>query len=190
MSRARRRTRGFTLIEIMLAIGIMTIGAVAIMGMLRASTLANTEARILTNATQNTQMWVDRLHRLALRWSTNTQAGVAGIPYLAALANATDTGFVVPSNANGADGIAGLDWQGTPTGAANARFCTLVRLAWIASGVSMRAEVITYYPRRSFDPVVGGASSFTCTVALDSPAPLNQYPHATPRPWFFPSGFL
>jgi prepilin-type N-terminal cleavage/methylation domain-containing protein len=181
MKRARRRTRGFTLIEVMLAIGIMTIGAVAIMGMLRASTLANTEARILTNATQNTQMWVDRLQRLSLRWTTNTQAGVAGIPYLAALSNGTDTGFIVPGTANGADGIAGLDWQGTPAGAANARFCTLVRLAWISSGESMRADVITYYPRRSFDPVTGGASAFTCTAGASGSAIVTELGTANSR---------
>ncbi len=33
-------------------------------------------------------------------------------------------------------------------------------------------------------------SSATFTVALDCMPPLNQKPHATPRPWFSPRGAL
>ena len=39
-------------------------------------------------------------------------------------------------------------------------------------------------------PTITVPSSFTWTVALDSPPPLNQKPEATPRPWFGPMGFL
>lgn len=170
MKRQKKRTRGFTLIEVMMAVGIMTIGAVAIMGMIQASTRGNAQARSITSATQNTQLWVDRLHRLALRWTTGSQSGVAGIPYLAGLSNANSTGWFVPGITDGADGYSGLDWQGTPVNAANARYCTLLNLTWINSGRSIRADVLTYFPRTSNDSATGGASAFTCTAGANGTA--------------------
>lgn len=183
-ARARSTRRdGFTLIEVMMAVGIMTVGAVAIMAMIQASTRGNAEARALTNATQNTQLWIDRLQRLSVRFTQGTQNGVLGIPYLNALHDATSSGWFTPgADAEaGEDGVVGLDWQGNPVGEDGARFCTLLNLSWINVGRAIRAEVITYYPRRSTDSAAGGADAFTCTAGADGTDVVTELGTASSR---------
>ncbi len=171
-ARRKRRTLGFTLVEIMVALAIMMGGLVAVMSMITISTRGNASARAITNATLNTQWWLARLQRMSLRWTTQNQAAVATIPYLNRLAvTATSTGWFVPGGEADTDGYTGLDYQGNPSGVADTRFCTLINLTWITQGVSARAEVITYYPIRSEDPASGGAAAYDCTVGDNAVVP-------------------
>jgi prepilin-type N-terminal cleavage/methylation domain-containing protein len=68
----RRRTRreGFTLVEVMVSLGVMTIGAMAILGMQQQIIRANVHAREVTTATQIAQNVIERLKMDAVSWTT------------------------------------------------------------------------------------------------------------------------
>ena len=71
--RSVRRRAGYTLIEVMMALGVLTAGAVGLMAMTQASTRGNMEAREMTVATQLTQRWMERLRRDAMNWTASSR---------------------------------------------------------------------------------------------------------------------
>jgi prepilin-type N-terminal cleavage/methylation domain-containing protein len=64
-----RRRQGFTLIEVVVSLGIMTVSGVAVIALQQQITRANTHARQLAIATQIAQNWIERLKFDALRWN-------------------------------------------------------------------------------------------------------------------------
>ncbi len=88
--RARmKRQRGFSLIEVMVAVAIMTVGATGLVMMQGATTRGNIVAQEQTIAVNIAQTWVERLKRESQNWSAagglitpNLSQG-AGTPYLA-----------------------------------------------------------------------------------------------------------
>jgi prepilin-type N-terminal cleavage/methylation domain-containing protein len=69
-----RKQSGFTLVEVMVSLGIMTIGAMAVLAMQQQIIRANVHARELTTATQIAQNVVERLKIDAAGWT------VPGVP--------------------------------------------------------------------------------------------------------------
>jgi prepilin-type N-terminal cleavage/methylation domain-containing protein len=175
MRRASHRRAGFTLLEVMIAVGLMTVGALAIMAMQQASTRGNIEARQIGTATEITSRWVERLRRDALGWNrigtSAAELGPAGtLSQMAAVGGtATTTGwFRAPAPALGQVIGPGFDWTGRPViaaaNAADIRYCTYVRLTWVRTGVLMRADVLTWWHRRGAggDPSISNPAAFTC----------------------------
>lgn len=158
--RASRKARaGYTLIEVMMALGVLTAGSVAIMGMLQASTRGNMEARQMSTGNQVAQVWIERLRRDALNWTTTplsptdtaqVAATVARTTYLRQVpaAGAAAPWFVpVPATAGEA---ANFDFYGADVaGTAAPHYCTNVRLEWLFPGQAMRADVRVWWARRS-----------------------------------------
>ena len=68
-----RTTDAFTLIEVMIAIGLMTVGSLGILSMQSATMRANRMARQLSTAQNISQTWLDRLERDTLGWTTEGQ---------------------------------------------------------------------------------------------------------------------
>ena len=64
-----RRRQAFTLVEVMVSLGIMTIAAMAIFALQQQLLRANAHARQITVATQIAQNWIERLKLDALRWN-------------------------------------------------------------------------------------------------------------------------
>jgi prepilin-type N-terminal cleavage/methylation domain-containing protein len=62
------RRQGFTLVEVMVSLGIMTIGAMAILGMQQQIIRGNVHARQITTATQIAQNMIERLKLDGTRW--------------------------------------------------------------------------------------------------------------------------
>lgn len=138
--RARRKLRGFTLIEVMLAVAVMLVGVLGIIQLQRSVFRANADARTTATATANTERWVGVLRRSALRWTDS--ATVAGVPYL----EDVGSGWVIPASDTAEP--YGMDWYGVPTTtAADIRYCTLIKLTWLTQDAAMRAEVITFWPK-------------------------------------------
>ena len=69
-----RRRQGFTLVEVMVSLGIMTIGAMAVLAMQQQIIRGNMHARQLTTATQIAQNVIERLKIDSLSWTA------AGLP--------------------------------------------------------------------------------------------------------------
>lgn len=157
--RSRAARAGYTLIEVMMALGVLTAGSVAIMGMLQASTRGNMEARQMTTGNQLAQVWIERLRRDGLTWTTTplsptnapqVAATVATTTYLRRVptAGAAEPWFVpVPTTAGE---TANFDFYGADlTEEATPHYCTNVRLGWVFPGQAMRADVRIWWARRS-----------------------------------------
>jgi prepilin-type N-terminal cleavage/methylation domain-containing protein len=155
----RRRREGFTLIEVMVSLGIMTMGAMAILALLAQIIRTNGYARQMNTAMNVGQEWVDRLKQDAHSWVQ--QAAIAGSPTPAeVLVNTlylrnvttlpTATFRVLPAGT--AVISAAFDYQGNDvalpvTGGAAFFYCAAYRANWIYFGKSMRVDVRVFWPR-------------------------------------------
>lgn len=179
MSRRRLRSKkaqqGFTLIEVMMAMAIMTVGALGIMAMGQAATRGNMEARQMTVATEVNRMWVERLRRDTLNWTNNQPGGgagtVASTNYFAAvppIAGAVGPWFAPVAPAGTGESFA-FDWFGRDTTTVpQMTYCTHVRLSWVRVNDTVRAEARTFYRRRGagVDGVVADQRLFpNCAAA-------------------------
>ncbi len=143
----RQRTQGFTLIEVMISLIVISVGALGIFSLHGATTRGNKEARQLSVATERSHVWLERMQRDALRWNTQgaTPANRINTLYLQNI----DSTWRAPTVAVAAE-QPGADWQGFDTdGAIRPRvYCTHTRLSWAIVGEVIRADVRTYYHKR------------------------------------------
>lgn len=165
--RMRRRARaGFTLLEVMLALAVLLIGVMGIIALQRATMHANYDARSTSVATVNQARWSSILRRSALLW-TDSGGSTIGVPYL----NQIGAGWFIPQPNNGAADEYAMDWYGRPTSvAANARYCTLIRLQWLSPNQSMRADIITFWARQGQTAITSGSQSFADDCNPANPA--------------------
>ena len=70
-----KKLLGFTLLELMLALGIMSIGAVSLFKFQGFAARQNLASREYTVATQIAENWVERLKVDALNWNANSAMG-------------------------------------------------------------------------------------------------------------------
>jgi type IV pilus assembly protein PilV len=66
-----RRRHGYTVVEVMMALAVLSIGATGVVAMQRATLLGNVNARNLATATAIATAWLERLDVDALRWRIN-----------------------------------------------------------------------------------------------------------------------
>lgn len=178
MSRSRTRRRGgYTIVEVMMAIGVLTAGAVGIMALVQASTRGNMEARQMTTGTQLAQRWVERLRRDGLNWTRPSQVADP------TLLNQTDYLQLVPSSGTAPAWFvpaptvpgetANFDFYGVDTADPNEmRYCTNIRLEWLYLGRAMRADVRVWWLRRlsgdEDDPSRAALAQCAPTLAPDT----------------------
>lgn len=189
-----RRREGFTLLEVMLAAGLIMFGAVGIMALQQAAIRGNREARQITTATEISLLWVERLQRQSVAWTANTMDGPQNAPYLSAIANQPlSSGWFVPTlPANATQNeTPGRDWAGLETtDTTQWRYCTVVQLTWLNSFTSMRADVLTWWPRDGMAtdapfPNCGVGSNAAAIVAAIQQAnsPLHSVAASTVLRW-------
>jgi len=168
MRRRRQSRAGYTLIEVMIAVGIMTVGAVGIMALQQATTRGNVFARQTTTATQITRTWLERIRRDALMWNQRGLSGALTTDYLrnVPVAATADGAWFTPVPADttlNTDSYA-FDGQGneldpSTAPAGSMRYCVNVRLDWAIDQEAIRADVRTWWYRQT-----------TSTNAADSDA--------------------
>jgi type IV pilus assembly protein PilV len=163
-----KRRQGFTVIEVMIAIGVMTVGSMAIIGMQVQAQRQNQLARESQIATQFAQTWVERLKLDALLWTqvavpngapSVTQAlqntvylndmftagagtfnRLTGSPFSLHKSAATHQGYDIP----GGNPFTYTD----PFSNTSAHsFCVDARVGWVYFGRAMRVDVRVFWPR-------------------------------------------
>jgi prepilin-type N-terminal cleavage/methylation domain-containing protein len=142
---SRAAPRGYTVVEVMMALAVLTLSAAGVIAMQKATLIANTNARNLATANGIAQAWMERLRLDAQTW--NEQGNVPDI---------TDTRWLQLATA--APPVSGAGWftpalagtLGTPIGSPTAdvmgadlyagdtaalvpAFCTQVRLTRFAA---------------------------------------------------------
>jgi prepilin-type N-terminal cleavage/methylation domain-containing protein len=188
MRRRTSREGGYTAVEVMMALTVMSIGAAAVISMHKTSVTANLDARKTDVANGIARMWMERLQRDTMSWTTPSSvdpstSNFSNAKLLAShvtgawYAPVDDIADTVPTSP-GLD-ILGRDLGTTgPTGATlnDAQFCVHVRLTWLVVPVLpaepglLRADVRVLWPR--------GISNMPgkCTdaaVLVDNPDPTN-----------------
>jgi prepilin-type N-terminal cleavage/methylation domain-containing protein len=153
-----RRKQGFTLVEVMVSIGVMTIGAMAVMAMQQQLTRANRHAREISTASQIAQNWIERFKLDALRW--NVVGGQGATTYLGAVpAPGTQGAFTtIPAQTATLSGVnrllsPGFDYYGQDVdvsagNATNLYYCASHRLNWVYNNQrAMRVDVRVWWGR-------------------------------------------
>jgi type IV pilus assembly protein PilV len=156
MTTRRKRSRaGYTLIEVMMAVAIMTAGAVALMALSTATIHGNYEARQRTTAVELTSLWIDRLHRDALLWNVGgptivfSPLALARTTYLRSVpGGGTLASWQTPTPPITSGQSYAFDNFGRDTTVtSDMMFCTNIRLQWVYVGQAMRSDVRIWWPR-------------------------------------------
>ena len=141
--------------------------------MTQAATRGNMEAREMTTATQLTQRWVERLRRDALNWTASSRTIspilLANTTYLNTVPNpGTAALWATPIPTPISTETANFDYYGRDTtDTREMRYCTNIRLEWLYTGRSMRADVRVWWLRR----VSGTATPDASRAALGQCGP-------------------
>lgn len=131
-SRARRR--GYTLVELMMAIAVFTTAVLGIITLQKMTVVSNKHAKDVTTAQRIAQAWAAQLELDGTVWRTGNGAGFLN-------QNATwDRPSYIPARKFGA----AFDALGNPltdsdADVARASFCTHVRMNWLYPGNTGRA---------------------------------------------------
>lgn len=155
LNSGRQRSEGFTLIEVMMSLGVITVGAMAILSMQRATIVANTSAREMTVANEINRGVIERIKLDAINWGTqgcnqsNISPTVDGEEnMLREMAiDCSATAWLTPP-----DGGA-YDFRGHPMtlpvdpGSPPIRFCTNHRFEWVVPSTVARVTVRTWWHR-------------------------------------------
>ena len=92
----RRASAGYTIVEVMMALAVLTLGAAGVIALQKATLIANTNARNLATATAIGQAWMERLRIDALGWNE-----MASLPDIAQTAWLGPAGTAAPANGAG-----------------------------------------------------------------------------------------
>lgn len=185
MTRRRHpRIAGYTLIEVMMALAILTAGAVGIMALQQAATRGNMESRQMTTATVLAQRWIERLRRDSLNWTlrsrTHNPGALTGTTYLRTVASpGAPILWTVPTPpATGTDS-ASFDYYGNDTTVGSQmQYCTNIRLEWLYPGRAMRADVRVWWARRGDGVdrnIARGDELAGCGAGLDPNSLTNDF---------------
>ena len=170
-SRARRAS-GFTIVEVIVSMGVMVIGVMAIVGLQSHTVHVNSFARQLSTANEIAQSWLERMKQDGQSWVRRADAtsGLSPIQELSRTqwlqqVNAAPgffQGIPMGANTSGA-----YDFRGTELLAGSGVapfFCTSFKPQWVYPGVSMRVDVRVYWPRERSSAIVS---------CIDTDGPLN-----------------
>jgi type IV pilus modification protein PilV len=159
------KRQGFTLVEVLVSLGVMTIGAMALLGMQQQTTRANARARDMTMAMQLAQNVIERLKLESLAWNTVTTNPAADLGNSNLLQGVSTSGaFItlplrqavnagVTRNLANAFTILGTDIVASGADAAtlaSIRYCASYRLTWIFStNRAIRADVRVWWTKEA-----------------------------------------
>ena len=153
--RSRRASLGYTVIEVMMALAVLSIGATGVIAMQKAALIGNVRARNLATASAIASTWIERLRVDALRWRVTstgqstigqtTWLGVVGDDYPNQI-NPEDT-WSRPLDDQAQDISARADVLGRDTFTdADVGYCTHIKLTQITDN-TIRAEVRVFWLR-------------------------------------------
>ena len=158
MSRSSSRRRGYTIVELMIAISVMAIGVSGIIAMQKVTVTANQHAKHLAVATQIASAWLDMLAADALQWNLPNSAGGASdrneTHWLDEVNNVWFRPAYEGTQMKFGPGFDGLGNPLDTSAMENAVYCTHVRLSWLFPEVTnvtgnglIRAEVRVFWLR-------------------------------------------
>lgn len=153
MIRRSPRQSGFTLVEVMIAIGIMTVGSLGILAMHGAVSGANRSANDMNVALAITETWLERIDRDALSWTERgiNSNSLTNTDYLSEIAGSVaQTDWFTPSPSD-TDESYRFDYFGRDdTTGTSMKYCVNLRLGWLRQGTSLRVDIRTFWYREGY----------------------------------------
>jgi Tfp pilus assembly protein PilV len=175
--------RGFTAVEVLIAMTIMFIGAAAVMTMQKTSIQGNLDARRADVATSIARAWVERIRRESMRWTqpsassaASNLAAVTGLntgalgtwfrPTSDMIAGGESNPSAVETASYAFDilgrDLAQADINATAPTPNNVEFCTEARITALLAGAAYRVDVRVIWPRGTHTvPNAASATNFT-----------------------------
>jgi prepilin-type N-terminal cleavage/methylation domain-containing protein len=161
----RRRRRGYTVVELMMALAVFATGVTGVIAMQRATVTANRLAKNITVASGIADAWLGQLAADATRWQTD----LAGTTWLKTVDVANMNGaWQLPAYDAPRDFGPGFDPLGAPMGIGG-DFCAHIRLTWfypnggVGGGIQgnglIRTEVRVFWPRDGVTRVANDCTS-------------------------------
>ncbi len=162
LGRARlRRGRGYTLVELMMAIALFTVAVLGIVSMQKVASVSNGHAKNLAIAQRIAQSWAAQLQMDSTSWvSTFDASGVLTEP-----TNVWTRPAYVVGRVGAAFDNTGAALSDSAADLSRARFCTHMRLSWLYganTGVSgnrvVRAEIRVFWLRDGHGASIDGVA--------------------------------
>jgi prepilin-type N-terminal cleavage/methylation domain-containing protein len=167
MSARLHRQRGYTAVELMMAIGIFGLGVTGVIAMQKATTVSNQHAKNLGIASHIAESWLDMLATDAVTWNhpspSNAAPDISQTTWLRAVTPNANTAnnWLLPAYSAILGFGPAFDALGNPLNPAapvdpanppNVAFCSHLRLSWLyqptPSGNGLiRAEVRVFWRR-------------------------------------------
>lgn len=155
MTCAVRGRRGYTVIEVMIALTLLAVGTSGVIAMQKVTAIANRDAKSLVIANQVARTWIERLRADATQWNhpspLDPNDDLADTRWLKAV---NGVWFRPADDLAGSPAADALGNDVRDTDLDNAIFCTNVRLTWMYGPAPtapppylIRAEVRTYWLR-------------------------------------------
>jgi hypothetical protein len=138
------------MVEAMMALAILGLGATGVAGIQKATIVGNNNARNLAAANAVASTWAERLRTDALEWNSATDLGDTS--WLSLATQTTGNWFVptvVPNVGSPASDVTGADIF--PNDGVTQAFCTHLRLTRLYPNM-IRAEIRVFWNRRN-EPV-------------------------------------
>ena len=154
MRTRRANHRGYTLIEVLMALAVLGTGVTGIVSMMNGAIYSNRRAHEMTMATQLARRWQERLRTDALLWNSPSNRSVVSdlgrdTAYLCRVVGcaggaASVNQWFVPTAPAGRTETAAFDAFGNdvPLGATTVRYCTNLRLNWLRAETASRQGLI------------------------------------------------
>lgn len=170
-------TRGFTLIEVMMALTVLAVGVLGVIALGKATVVANLDARQMTTASSVARVWLERLQADATQWNhPSSFRPTSDLTTDTLFLKNYNTGWFLPAGGPGPvvySSAFDLNGNDIPVGeTADVIYCANVRLTTIyndpllppGSGIPsmLRAEVRVYW-KKNRSPI--GQSSAACSGA-------------------------
>lgn len=162
MSHARRLRgrRGYTLVELMMAIALFSVAVLGIISMQKITVMANAHAKNLATAQRIAQSWASQLQMDSTQWRLNNDFGGGFLD--------SNGVWERPAYNTTRKFGAAFDGLGNPLTDAQldrARFCTHVRMSWLyretlgASGNGMLRTEIRVFWQKEGEAAIGSATT-------------------------------
>jgi type IV pilus assembly protein PilV len=164
--------RGYTVIEVMIALTLLAIGTSGIIAMQKITAVANRDAKNLVIANQIARTWIERLRADAVQWNHPSAVKPALDLSETTWLNNLNVGWFRPAESPTGMGSASADAFGNDVldaNVANGLFCTNIRLAWLygagAPPFLIRAEVRVFWLRDGGGGTIDGQP--ICNIDTD-----------------------
>lgn len=174
--------RGSTVVEVLMAISVLAVGASGVIALQKVSTVANRNARNLEIANEIARTWVERLQSDAMLWnhpsSLNAVDDINDTYWIAGNVQEPSASEWFRPDKGNIHGVHDVFWRDDTSDNRDGPYCANIRLTWLREQPDpglIRAEVRVYWLRENIQSAADLSDPVGDTGALcgntASPAP-------------------